>query len=63
MIDTHTHLYSEEFDNDFSEMLQRAINKGVTEFYLPAIDSESHQKMIDLEKNMMDNIKKISNQS
>lgn len=49
MIDTHTHLYSEEFDNDFSEMLQRAINKGVTEFYLPAIDSESHQKMIDLE--------------
>lgn len=56
MIDTHTHLYSEEFDNDFSEMLQRAINKGVTEFYLPAIDSESHQKMIDLETQYPDKI-------
>ncbi|MFT3919150.1 TatD family hydrolase [Cloacibacterium sp.] len=56
MIDTHAHLYSEEFDNDFSEMLQRAINKGVTEFYLPAIDSESHQKMIDLETQYPDKI-------
>jgi TatD DNase family protein len=53
MIDTHTHLYSEEFDNDFSEMLQRAINKGVTEFYLPAIDSKSHLKMINLETNIL----------
>ena len=56
MIDTHTHLYSEEFDNDFSEIFQRAINKGVTEFYLPAIDSESHRKMIDLETQYPDKI-------
>jgi len=44
MIDTHTHLYSEEFDEDRTEMIHRALNKGVTEFYLPAIDSESHEK-------------------
>ena len=50
MIDTHTHLYSEEFDQDRSEMIKRAINKGVTKFYLPAIDSEYHQKMLDLEQ-------------
>lgn len=49
MIDTHTHLYSEEFDEDRTEMIKRAINKGVTEFYLPAIDSESHEKMLQLE--------------
>ena len=49
MIDTHTHLYSEEFDEDRAEMIQRALNKGVTEFYLPAIDSESHEKMLQLE--------------
>lgn len=49
MIDTHTHLYSEEFDEDRAEMIKRALNKGVTEFYLPAIDSESHEKMLDLE--------------
>jgi len=49
MIDTHTHLYSEEFDLDRNEMIQRALDKGVEKFFLPAIDSESHQKMLDLE--------------
>lgn len=49
MIDTHTHLYAEEFDDDRNEMIQRALEKGVTEFYLPAIDSESNEKMLQLE--------------
>lgn len=49
MIDTHTHLYSEEFDGDRKEAIQRALDKGITEFYLPAIDSESHEKMLRLE--------------
>ena len=50
MIDTHTHLYSEEFDEDRKEMIERALNKGVSKFYLPAINSETHQKMLDLEE-------------
>ena len=49
MIDTHTHLYSEEFDEDRSEMIERALNKGISKFFLPAINSETHRKMIDLE--------------
>lgn len=49
MIDTHTHLYAEEFDEDRKEMIQRALDKGITEFYLPAIDSQSHHKMLQLE--------------
>ncbi len=49
MIDTHTHLYSEEFDEDRNEMIQRALNKGVSKFFLPAIDSSTHRKMLDLE--------------
>ncbi|WP_326982577.1 TatD family hydrolase [Chryseobacterium sp. MYb264] len=49
MIDTHTHLYAEEFDEDRKETIQRALDKGITEFYLPAIDSESHEKMLQLE--------------
>ncbi len=49
MIDTHTHLYSEEFNADRTEMIERALTKGVSQFYLPAIDSETHQEMIDLE--------------
>ncbi len=50
MIDTHTHLYAEEFDEDRDEMIQRAIDKGVKKFFLPAIDSAYHEKMIGLEK-------------
>ncbi|MEJ8590265.1 TatD family hydrolase [Riemerella anatipestifer] len=49
MIDTHTHLYSEEFDEDRHLMIQRALDKGVTHFFLPAINSESHEKMLHLE--------------
>ncbi|AZI66289.1 TatD family deoxyribonuclease [Kaistella daneshvariae] len=49
MIDTHTHLYSEEFDEDRHEMIERAIQKGVSKFYLPAINSETHEKMLSLE--------------
>lgn len=49
MIDTHTHLYSTEFNEDRKEMVQRALDKGVEKFYLPAIDSETHERMLDLE--------------
>lgn len=56
MIDTHTHLYAEEFDEDRKETIQRAVDKGVEEFYLPAIDSESHEKMLQLEAEYPDRI-------
>lgn len=49
MIDTHTHLYAEEFDNDRIEVIERAINSGISDFYLPAIDSSTHSAMLDLE--------------
>lgn len=51
LIDTHTHLYSEEFDGDRTEMIQRAVDAGVKRFYIPAIDSSYTQRMMDLEKN------------
>ncbi|MBP0612664.1 TatD family hydrolase [Chryseobacterium sp. cx-311] len=50
MIDTHTHLYSDEFENDRKEMMERALNKGVSRFYMPAIDSQTHEAMLHLEK-------------
>lgn len=49
-IDTHTHLYSEAFDEDQEQMIQRALDAGVSHFYIPAIDSEYTQRMYDLEK-------------
>ena len=54
--DTHTHLYSEEFDIDRAEMMQRAINNGVTRFFIPAIDSNYIQKMYALESDYPDNV-------
>lgn len=51
MIDTHTHLYVEAFDEDRDSAIQNAQDHGVTDFFIPAIDSEYHQRMFDLEKN------------
>ncbi|WP_228852678.1 TatD family hydrolase [Aegicerativicinus sediminis] len=46
--DTHTHLYSEQFDEDRSEMINRAIKNGVDRFFIPAIDSTYTNAMLDL---------------
>ena len=50
MIDTHTHLYLPEFDQDIDGVIERAVALGVQEFYLPAIDSSTTQAMYALEK-------------
>ena len=54
--DTHTHLYSKDFDEDRNEMIQRAIDAGVSRFFIPAIDSTFTQAMYDLEKAYPKNI-------
>jgi TatD DNase family protein len=54
LIDTHCHLYSQEFINDIDEVIQRATKEGVNKFYLPAIDSTTHGQMIKLEENYPD---------
>ncbi len=48
--DTHTHLYSEAFDEDRDEVILRAIDKGIDRFFIPAIDSSYTQRMFDLQK-------------
>lgn len=48
-IDTHTHLFLEEFDHDRAETVQRALEAGVKQMILPNVDSETIpalQKMI-----------------
>jgi len=54
--DTHTHLYSEAFDNDRNEMIKRALNKGVSRFFIPAIDSNYTKSMLKLEKDFPEHI-------
>ncbi len=41
LTDTHTHLFAEEFNADMADMIQRAIDKGVTKCFLPNIDVSS----------------------
>ncbi len=52
--DTHTHLYSKEFNADRDALIQMAREAGVTRFYLPNIDSSSVDGMLELEKKYPD---------
>jgi len=45
LIDTHTHLFVEEFDNDRDQVVQRAIESGVELFLLPNIDVQTIESM------------------
>lgn len=56
MIDTHTHLYVEAFDEDREKVVQKALHSGITDFYIPAIDSTYHERMFDLEAQFPDQI-------
>lgn len=55
-IETHAHLYSEEFDRDREKVIQRALHAGISKFFLPAIDSTYTQRMYDLESAFPNNM-------
>ena len=50
IIDTHAHLYSEEFQVDIDLVMNRAQKAGVSKMYLPAIDSSETESMMALEQ-------------
>jgi len=56
LTDTHTHLYSEAFDIDRDQMIERALKAGISRFYLPAIDSSYTQSMYALERKYPENV-------
>ncbi len=47
-IDTHSHIYGEEFDEDREEVIQRAIEAGAEKILLPNIDANSMGPMLTL---------------
>lgn len=49
-VDTHTHLYLQEFSADIDAVIERAEAEGVEKFYLPAIDSSETLALFELEK-------------
>ena len=54
--DTHTHLYSEQFNEDRQAMIQRAKDAGVSRFFIPAIDSSYTESMLSLEEENPDDV-------
>ncbi len=46
LVDTHTHIYLPEFDEDRNQIMQRAKETGVTITIMPAIDSTTHEAML-----------------
>ena len=55
LVDTHTHLYANQFDDDRDDMIQRAIGEGIVQMYLPNIDSSSIDGMLEVEKEYPEN--------
>lgn len=54
MIDTHCHLYSSVFQNDEIQVLERARAAGIERIFLPAIDSETHDDLIEFSRKYLD---------
>lgn len=53
-IDTHCHLYADDFTTDIDAVMKRAATENVKKFYLPAIDSSTHTAMLKLEEDYPD---------
>jgi TatD DNase family protein len=49
LIDTHAHIYLPEFDADRQDIVQRAVENGVSTIVMPAIDAATHASMLEAE--------------
>lgn len=49
LIDTHSHVYLPEFDGDRPEMINRAVDAGISRVLMPAIDLSTHEAMLETE--------------
>lgn len=56
LIDTHTHLYEEQFDIDRTTMIERAISSDVAKLIIPNVDTTTIQPMLDIVKQFPNNI-------
>ncbi len=49
IIDTHAHIYTEEFDADREDMLRRCEDVGVDKIFMPNVDHTSIDRMMEVE--------------
>ena len=50
MIDTHAHIYLDQFEEDLNEIIARSKSAGVSQILMPNIDHDSLEKMLQVEK-------------
>ena len=50
MIDTHSHIYLEEFNNDLTEVINRAKKVGIQHIILPNVDEKSIKSLLETEE-------------
>jgi len=56
IIDTHTHLYLNQFKEDIDDVIAKAKENGIKKFIFPAIDSSHFDSMHSLKKKYLDDI-------
>ena len=56
IVDTHTHLYLDQFDHDFDETIRRSLENNISKFIFPSISSKYYNKMIKCKKKYPKNI-------
>ncbi|AKD04131.1 TatD family hydrolase [Pontibacter korlensis] len=54
LIDSHAHIYSEKFNADRAEAVERSTQEGVTKIYMPNIDHTSIDAMLEAEEKYPD---------
>ncbi|OQY05933.1 MAG: hydrolase TatD [Bacteroidetes bacterium 4572_117] len=50
LIDTHTHLFLEQFDDDRNKVVEDSIKNGVKKLFIPNIDSSTTEKVVKMGK-------------
>ena len=55
-VDTHTHLFLEQFSDDIDTVMLRAIERDIQRFYLPNIDISTFDDMMGLVRKYPDNV-------
>ncbi len=50
LIDTHAHLFLEQFDEDRAQVIQNAVDNGIKKIFLPDIDRSTSNAVLELAK-------------
>ena len=56
IVDTHTHLYLDQFDDDFDDVIRLSLENNISKFVFPSISSKYYNKMIECKRKYPKNI-------